>query len=41
MLNLLEIKMKARTVVGSGDEDPLCDPGSELLLGRSARVMQG
>ena len=24
--------MKARTVVGRGEEGPLCDPGSELLL---------
>ena len=34
--------MKARTVVGRGEEGPRCDPGSELLLGgmegeRSAR----
>ena len=35
---LLAIKMKARTVVGRGEEGPLCDPGSELLLGGSARV---
>ena len=26
-------KLKARTVVGRGEEGPLCDPGSELLLG--------
>ena len=31
--------MKAR--VERGEEDPLCDPGSELLLGGSARVVQG
>ena len=24
------IKMKARTIVGRGEECPLCDPGSEL-----------
>ena len=30
--------MKARAEVGSEEEGPLCDPGSELLLGRSARV---
>ena len=29
-------KMKAHTVVGRGEEGPLCDPGSELLLGGSA-----
>ena len=39
---LLAIKMKARTVVGRGEEGPLCDPGSELLLGRRAkRVVRG
>ena len=38
---LLAIKMKARTVVGREDEGPLCDPGSELLLGGSARVVRG
>ena len=27
-LILLAIKMNARTVVGRGDEGPLCDPGS-------------
>ena len=37
--------MKARTVVGMGGEGPLCDPGSELLLGeraisRSARIIR-
>ena len=32
--------MKARTVVGRGEKDPLCDPGSELLLGGSARVVR-
>ena len=31
--------MKARTAVGRGEERPLCDPGSELLLGGSARVV--
>ena len=34
------IKMKARTVVRRGEEGPLCDPGSELLLGGSARVVR-
>ena len=29
--------MKARTVAERGEEGPLCDPGSELLLGGSAR----
>ena len=36
--------MKARTVVGRGEEGPLCDPGSELLqfkLGGRARVVRG
>ena len=28
-------------VVGMGKEGPLCDPGSELLLGGSARVVGG
>ena len=32
---------KARTVVGRGEEGPLCDLGSELLLGRRARVVRG
>ena len=35
---ILAIKTKARTVVGRGEEGPPCDPGSELLLGGSARV---
>ena len=30
--------MKARTVMGRGEKGPLCDPGSELQLGGSARV---
>ena len=34
------IKMKARAVVGRGEEGPLCDPGSELLLGGRARVVR-
>ena len=33
--------MKARTVVGRGQEGPLCDPGPELLLGGGARVVRG
>ena len=38
--------MKARTVVGKGVKAPLCDPGSELLLGGresegSARIIMG
>ena len=41
MLNSFAIKMKARTVVGRGGEGPLCDPGSELLLGGRARVLRG
>ena len=35
------IKMKARAEVGREEEGPLCDPGSELLLGGSARVVRG
>ena len=38
---ILARKMKARTVVGRGEEGPLCDSGSELLLGGRARVVQG
>ena len=38
---ILSIKMKAHTVVGRGEEGPLCDPGSELLLGGRARVVRG
>ena len=30
---------KAHTVVGRGEEGQQCDPGSELLLGGSARVV--
>ena len=30
--------MKARTVVGRGEEGSLCDPGSKSLLGGRARV---
>ena len=41
MLGLLAMKMKARTVVGMGEEGPLCDPGSALILGGSARVVRG
>ena len=42
--------MKARTVVGKGEEGLLCDPGSEILLGgneggrkgeSSARLLNG
>ena len=32
---------KARTVVGRGEEGPLCDLGSELPLGGSTRVGRG
>ena len=32
------IKVKARNVVGRGEEDPLCEPGSELLVGGRTRV---
>ena len=41
MLNYSRDKMKARTVVRRGGEGPLCDPGSELLLGGIARVVRG
>ena len=37
----LSIKTKARTVAGRGEKSPLCDPGSELLLGGRARVKRG
>ena len=33
------MKMKARAVVGMGEEGPLHDPRSELLLGESAKKM--
>ena len=33
--------MKARTVVGRGEEEPLSASGSELLLGGRARVARG
>ena len=33
---------EARTVVGRGQEDPLCDAGYEFLLGgRARRVVRG
>ena len=32
--------MKARTVVGRGGEDPLCDAGPEPLLEELASVMR-
>ena len=38
---LLGIKMKARAEVGREEEGLLCDPGSELLRGGSARVARG
>ena len=39
---ILAVKMKARTtVVENGKEGLLCDPGSELLLGGSTRVVRG
>ena len=38
---LLAVKMKARAEVGREEEGPPCDPGSELLLGGSARVVRG
>ena len=34
-------KTKARAMGRMGEEGPLCDPGSELLLGGSARVARG
>ena len=41
MLTSFRDKMKARAEVGREEEGPLCDPGSELLLGGSARVVRG
>ena len=41
MLSSSRDKNEARTVMGRGEEGPLCDPGSELLLGGSARVVRG
>ena len=41
MLDYSRDNMRACTVVGRGEEGPLCDPGSELLLGGSARAVQG
>ena len=38
---LLAVKMKARAEVGREEEGPLCDPGSELLLGGSTRMVRG
>ena len=38
---ILAVKMKARAEVEREEEGPLCDPGSELLLGGSARVVRG
>ena len=38
---LLAIKMKARAEVGREEEGLVCDPGSELMLGGSARVVLG
>ena len=38
---LLAMKMKARAELGREEEGPLCDLGSELLLGGSARVVRG
>ena len=39
---LVSTKVKARTVVGRGEEGPLCDPGSLKTIGReresSARI---
>ena len=41
MLDSPAVKMKARAKVGREKEGPLCDPGSELLLGGSARTVRG
>ena len=41
ILNYPRDKVKASTVVErGGEESALCDPGSELLLGGSARVVR-
>ena len=37
----MKAKLKARTLVGGGEEGLPCDLGSELLLGWSARIVQG
>ena len=34
------VKTKARAEVGKEKDGPLCEPGSELLLGGSARVVR-
>ena len=43
MLNSSHVKNEGtqRTVVGRGEEGPLCDPGSESLLGGRAREVRG
>ena len=38
MLNDSRDKHEGTHRVGRGEESPLCDPGSELLLGKRARV---
>ena len=38
---ILAIKMKARTVVGKGEEGPLGHPRFQVLLGGSARAVRG
>ena len=40
LIIILETRMKTRTVVGRGEKGMLSDPGSELLLGGRARVLQ-
>ena len=40
-LIFLAVKMRTRDEVGREEEGPLCDPGSESLLGGSARMVRG
>ena len=41
MLNYPPDTNNSRAVVGRGEERPLYDPGPELLLGGSVRVVRG
>ena len=40
MLNYFRDKNEGTHCGGEGEKGPLCDPGSELLLGGSARVVR-
>ena len=37
--SLVAIKMKPRSVVGKGEKSMLGDPGSELRVGESAKII--